>query len=110
MKKLLFKEVAFRCDDSDSSQIDTIKLEFNETDLDKVKKAMQICKDFDFIVNVRVEFDSFAFLDEDEKEVDWRADVSQLIIYKDSIYFYAQNKWDAADQIESSQIDLCELE
>ena len=109
MEKVLEKEVGFRCDDSESSQIEVIKLTFVDSDLDKVKKAMQICKDNDFIVNVRVEFDGFEFLDDDEKAVDWKTDVSQLIVYKDSIYFYAQNKWDAADQIESSEIQLCEL-
>jgi hypothetical protein len=108
--KVLEKEVAFRCDNSDTSQIEVIKLTFIEREINNIKKAMQICKDNDFIVNVRVDFRDFELFDDEENEVDWRVDVSQLIVYKDSFYFYAQNKWDASDQIESSEIHLSELE
>lgn len=111
MEKIVEKEIIFRSNDcSDSLKFETVKLTFTDRDLDKVKKAMQVCKDNDFVVNVRIEFDNFDFLDDDGEEVtDWRVDVSQLIVYKDSCYFYAQNKWDSGDQLESDEINISEL-
>lgn len=112
VKKIIFKEIAFRIDGSESSNIDTIKLTFEKTDIDNIKKLTQICKENECIFSIKMFFDNFAFIDEDEKDItsEWRADVSQIIVYKDSFYFYAQNKWDAADQIESSEISLVELD
>jgi hypothetical protein len=49
-------------------------------------------------------------LDDDNGEVeDWRVDVERFVVYSDSVYYYAQNKWHSGDQIESEAIEASEL-
>lgn len=112
MEKVIKKEVTFRTSDSDNYVIETIQLTISDEKMEEIKKSMQICKDNQFIENVRICFDNFDFFDSEENDVTdvWRVDVSQLIVYKDGIYFYAQNKYDASDQLESEEILLSDLE
>ncbi len=96
---------------SDAMQIETLKINITPTDVDNIQKAMLIIKDNKFISSINVESNGYTeYLDDDGNEVDdWRVDVERFVVYSDSIYFYAQNKWHSGDQIESDCIEASDL-
>ena len=106
------KGITFYSQDySDAMMIDTIKIEFNSEDIENIKKAINILNENRFIVNLRIPISSnVIFLDEGNNGHDgWRVGADQFIVYNDMVYYYAQNKYDAGDQIESEVIKLTEL-
>ncbi len=88
-----------------------IKIEFSPELIERIKKVMQIVKDED-LSSAKIEASGEYFEDEEctIEEQDFRSDVEQFKIHKDSIFFYAQNKWDSSSQFESQEITLKELE
>jgi len=83
------KEIAFySMDSSDALGIETLKIHVTPTDVANIKKVMELLKTNRFIE---------------------RVDVERFVVYSDSVYYYAQNKWHSGDQIESEAIDCEEL-
>ncbi len=109
---VLEKGIAFFSTDySDAMQIETLKIHVTPTDVENIRKAMQIIKANKFISSINVELNGHAeYLDDDGNEVeDWRVDVERFVVYDGTAYYYAQNKWHSGDQIESEGIELDEL-
>lgn len=112
MENLVFEKcVAFHSmESSDAMMIETLKIHVTPTDVANIKKSMELIKENSFITSINVEIDGIAeYFDDVNHEVDWRADVDKFIVYDNSVYYYAQNKWHSGDQIESEEITIEEL-
>lgn len=106
------KGIAFRSEDySDSGNIEVMKFTLTPTDIANLKTAMELIKTNRFIASINVSLDGVVdYLDDEGNDVDdWRIDVDHFIVYDNSIYYYAQNKWNSGDQIESEVITSIEL-
>lgn len=106
------KGIAFFSQDySDAMEIETLKINVTPTDVENIKKAMEFVKNNSFVTSVNVDLNGFAeYLNDDNNEVEeWRVDVERFVVYSDSVYYYAQNKWHSGDQIESEAIDCDDL-
>jgi hypothetical protein len=108
MKKEL--EVAFRSRDySDNFEIDKIILHLTDKDIENIKKASKFVSDNDGVWSVNVSLQGvFEFMNEDGKSAnDWRTDVQHLVVYSEGgVFFYAQNKWDSGDCLESESFSI----
>ena len=114
MKNLVIeKGIAFySMEYSDAMNIDKLKINLTPTDIDNIKSAMELVKNNKFISSINVDLDgNVEYFDDDNNEVeDWKVDVERLIVYgNNSVYYYAQNKWNSGDQIESNCITLDDL-
>jgi hypothetical protein len=108
----LVRDIAFTSKEfSDAWQIEKVKIDFSQTDIDNIKKASSIIKENKFIENIRVAVSSDVTLlaDEDEEVTSWEYDTIQFIVYDDVVYLYAQSKDDSADQIESEPFEIIML-
>ena len=106
------KGIAFYSQDfSDAMGIETLKINITPTDVVNIKKAMEFVKSNNFITSINIDLNGHVeYLGDDGDEVeDWRVDVERFVIYSDSVYYYAQNKWHSGDQIESEAINIDEL-
>ena len=106
------KGIAFFSQDySDAMEIETLKINVTPTDVENIKKAMEFVKNNSFVTSINVDLNGFAeYLNDDNNEVEeWRVDVERFVVYSDSVYYYAQNKWHSGDQIESEAIDCDDL-
>ena len=106
------KQIAFFSQDfSDAMTIETLKIHVTPTDVDNIKKAMEFVKKNSFISSIHIDLNGHVeYLDDDNNEVeDWRVDVERFVVYSDSVYYYAQNKWHSGDQIESESIECDDL-
>jgi hypothetical protein len=106
------KEIAFySMEHSDAMGIETLKIHVTPTDVANIKKAMELVKENDFISSINVDLNGHVeYLDDENDEFEgWRVDVERFVVYSDSIYYYAQNKWHSGDQIESNAITCEEL-
>ena len=106
------KGIAFFSQDySDAMTIETLKINVTPTDVENIKKAMEFVKNNSFVISINVDLNGFAeYLNDEGDEVEeWRVDVERFVVYSDSVYYYAQNKWHSGDQIESEAIDCDDL-
>ena len=105
------KSVAFMSQDySEASQIEKLIINITPTDVDNIRKAMSILKENKFMESINLSLNGYVEnVDDLGDEVDWKSDVERFIVYDNSVYYYAQNKWSAGDQIESDCIELSEL-
>jgi hypothetical protein len=106
------KKINFRSSDfSSSSNIETLRFNLTPTDIVNLKTAIELVKTNRFIASINVSLDGVVdYLDDEgNDEDDWRIDVDHFIVYNSSIYYYAQNKYDSSDQIESEEITSIEL-
>ncbi len=110
---ILELEVAFHSQDvSDSYEIEKIKVDLCDEDKQNLLKANQLMKDNKFIESIRLSVKSeLTFFDDEDEDITdkWKCDVIQFIVYNDSFFLYAQNKWHAGDQIESHGILINQL-
>lgn len=108
----MIKEITFRTDNSSSYEIEKLDIVLLEQDLINIKKAQRIMKEKRFISSIRIDvLGSVKYLSEENQEVeDWRVDVEQFIVYSNAFYYYAQNKWDSGDYIESEELYLEDFE
>lgn len=106
-------EVAFHSQDvSDSFAIENIRIDLSDEDKANILKASELVKDNKFIENIRISVDSeVTFLNDEDEDItdNWKCDVMQFIVYNDSVFLYAQNKWHAGDQIESHSYSIDKL-
>lgn len=106
------KQIAFFSQDfSDAMSIETLKINVTPTDVENIKKAMDLVQNNPFISSVHIDLNGHVeYLDEDGDEYGvWRVDVERFVVYSNSVYYYAQNKWHSGDQIESEAIECDEL-
>jgi hypothetical protein len=106
------KGIAFFAQDfSDAMSIETLKINVTPTDVENIKKVMDFVKKNDFVSSIHIDLNGHVeYLDEDGDEVEnWRVDVERFVVYSNSVYYYAQNKWHSGDQIESEAIECDEL-
>jgi hypothetical protein len=70
-------------------------------------------KENNFISHLRIDIKgSITYLDDEDTNIEdgnWRVDVEQFIVYTSGVYYYAQNKWDSGDYIESEEININEI-
>jgi hypothetical protein len=82
-----------------------VRIQLTQTDIINIKEALDFLQNKDtwWSINIRCFSDVVFLHDCDEMEVNenWKSDVMNYIVYKDNVYFFAQNKWDARDQIET---------
>ena len=107
----LTREIAFHSKEfSDAWEIEKVKVDFTQTDIDNIKKASSIINDNKFIENIRMNVTSeVTFLADEDEVVEWDYDIIQFIVYNDVVYLYAQHKDDSADQIESDLFEIIML-
>lgn len=108
------KGIAFRSSDySASSEVEKIEVEFSDIDKENIKKSVEILKENNFISHLRIDIKgSITYLDDEDTNIEdgnWRVDVEQFIVYTSGVYYYAQNKWDSGDYIESEEININEI-
>jgi len=109
---VLEKQIAFFSQDySDAMQIETLKIHITPTDVENIRKAMELVKGNDFISSIHIDLNGHVeYLNDEGVEVEeWRVDVERFVVYSDSAYYYAQNKWHSGDQIESDSIECDDL-
>jgi hypothetical protein len=102
------KQIAFRSENPGSYEVYNLKITLSEIDIENILKTQQVLKDNKFISSAKIDItgEVIYLTDEGEETREWRVDVEQFLIYTDSFYYYAQNKWDASDQIESEELQL----
>ena len=108
------KGIAFRSSDySASSEVEKIEIKFSDIDKENIKKSVEILKENNFISHLRIDIKgSITYLDDEDTNIEdgnWRVDVEQFIVYTSGVYYYAQNKWDSGDYIESEEININEI-
>lgn len=108
------KGIAFRSSDySASSEVEKIEIKFSDIDKENIKKSIEILKENNFISHLRIDIKgSITYLDDEDTNIEdgnWRVDVEQFIVYTSGVYYYAQNKWDSGDYIESEEININEI-
>ena len=106
------KGIAFYSQDySDAMTIETLKINVTPTDVENIKKAMDFVNKNSFISSIHIDLNGHVeYLNDEGEEFDeWRVDVERFVVYSDSVYYYAQNKWHSGDQIESEAIYRDEL-
>ncbi len=107
----LTREIAFHSKEfSDAWEIEKVKVDFSQTDIDNIKKASAFINDNKFVENVRVKVTSdVTLLNDEDAVVDWEYGTMQYIFYNDVVYLYAQHEDDSADQIESDLFEIIML-
>lgn len=78
-------------------------LTLSNQDIEKIEVCKILLKQH-ALSCIRIDVDA-QLLDADENETEWRCDTQCLSICSHGIYFYAQSKWDAGDQIETENIE-----
>jgi hypothetical protein len=114
MNKFLLLPIVFNSNDHTEAP-NHVRLEFTDKDIERINKLIDLAKEHS--ITIEMNFDCEELFrdtyddDEDKMEVaDWRCDVQYLKIYSSGhCYFYAQNKWDAADQIESECFTIANI-
>ena len=105
---MITKEIIWKSNDYSETPA---YVQIGDLNIDLIKQYMKFVED-NQVDSIRISGFDYEFYDTKEcedLEVDWRCDVAQLIIYAKSMYFYAQNKWDSGDQIESDTILITDL-
>lgn len=102
--KTIILETSFNTQEYTDAPSKTV-LSFTEEDINRIKHLQAIAKKED--VTIRWQFAEDKYLDDDGDELNWKSDSSCIQIYSNgSLYYFAQNKWDSADQFETESFDL----
>jgi alanyl-tRNA synthetase len=96
---------------SDAMQIETLRINFTNKDVENIKKAVELVRANDFITSIDLNCDGhIEYLDEAGSEFsDWSFGSQRFIVFKDTVYYYAQSSGHAGDQFDSEAIYLTEL-
>lgn len=111
--ELLTTIAFFSNEDSQATLIDKIKIVLSDDDKANILKAVEISKANKFIEQIRVSVNGeVTFLDDENNDINgyWKTDVIQFIVYIDTFFLYAQNKWHSGDQIESNGFPITILQ
>jgi hypothetical protein len=100
----------YSSDYSDSHEVEKVKINFSDFDIEKIQLAQKLIKENGF-ESISIEINSgIELLDGEDQEYDnWEFDYICFKIYYNSVYFYAQNKYHSGDQIESDCILIDDL-
>jgi hypothetical protein len=107
-------EIAFRSwDYSDSFEIDRVVLELSDKDISNINQAQEFIKTNGDIHSVKVDINgSVAYERETDEEGvfeefdGWKTDTHSFVVYDNTVYYYAQNKYHSGDQIESEGFSI----
>jgi hypothetical protein len=108
----LTREISFQSKPfGDVLEIEKVRVSFNPTDIENIKKASAFIKENKFINHIQIDVTSdVVFLDEDDNEVThWEHDPIKFNVYDDTVYLYAQHIDDSGDQIESECFEIIML-
>ena len=102
--KTIVLETAFYTNEYTETPDKTV-LSFTQEDIDRLQHLQAIAKKED--VSIRWDFREDEYLESDDTTCEWRSDFSCIQIYSSGLlYYFAQNKWDSADQFETESFDL----
>lgn len=102
--KSITLETAFYTNEYSETPYKTV-LSFMDEDILRIRHLQQIAEKEN--VTIRMDFVEEQYLNEDEEECEWRSDFSCIQIYSNgSLYYYAQGKYDSADQFETEIFTL----
>lgn len=90
-----------------SEDIEKVILNLDDETIEQIKWAAKTVSENSYIFSINI-----SISDEDVTHVapfTWKKDVCYLIVYNDRFVYYAQNKYDSADQIESRGFLISEL-
>jgi len=112
--KIIKKEIYFRSNSySETENIHSVELQLSDETIKNIQKAQDLIKANNFIFNIHVENmpdDKITLLnDEDNMTDDWKVGYHLFRVFADTVYYYAECRYDSADQIESDGISLDEL-
>lgn len=98
--------VGFKTNDYGSAP-SFVKIKLTPEDYAKIKVAQTAIIEYDFD-SVRQDIAvADYFYDQDcEIPADWHSDYNCLVVWRERVYYYAQSKYDCADQIETYEIPL----
>lgn len=112
--KTIDREISFRSLHYDTTEdIETVRLELDDETISNIKWAAKLVKDNHFLdsVSVNLTHGNATHYDwEGNETTEWAIEVEHLKVYSDTFYYYAQNKYDSADQIETGGISIKELD
>jgi len=103
MSKEITVEVGFTTDCM--GEVSQIKLEFSNKDLALIRKHQSYLLQNPDIFKVVMFFDG-ELLDCEGEESDFRTDGGELFIFKETLYYFTQSKYDSAVQVESAEIPM----
>lgn len=83
-----------------------VELRINPKQIQELKKHQQYAKENN--VYIKYPIYSYDLFDEEGEECSgiWRADVTYILVHATCLFFYAQNKWDSGDQIETEAFTI----
>ncbi len=87
-------------------QVEQVEIGLSVNDKENIAKAQGIIKEnYDFISSVRIEFQGtqVTYYDAIGDRIDDtpRVSVEQFIVYSNSVYYYAESKYDSGDYMEA---------
>lgn len=89
--------------------IDEVELYFNEKTISLIKKSQEILIKNPEMDKIVMYFDDYEFEQEEDAFIEIKCDVAQLYVFKGSVLFYCQDKWDSSNQMEFDYIQNSEL-
>lgn len=102
--------IGFRTEDSASYNEGVMKLRvvLTENDAWRINKMQELIGEYPIIENIRISIDGeVQYLNGDDEVMEgWVSDVEQFAVCKTFFYYYAQNKYDSSDQLESAAMYL----
>ena len=87
-------------------QVEQVEIGLSVNDKENIAKAQEIIKqNYDFISSVRIEFQGtqVTYYDAIGDRIDDmpRVGTEQFIVYSNSVYYYAESKYDSGDYMEA---------
>ena len=89
--------------------IDEVELYFDDKTIEKIKKFQEILIKNPEMDKIVFYFHDYEFEQEEDAFIEIKCDVSQLYVFKGSVLFYCQDKWDSANQMEFDYVLNSEL-
>ena len=86
-----------------------IRLTFDEKEIETIKLHQEYAKLHKVVVELEVGRVELFSDEECQEENDFRYEAEHIKVHPERLYFYAQNKWDAADQFESEGFCISKL-
>ena len=85
---------------------DYVLVDIDDTDKKRIKDLQAYIKANPFIFCIRMDVTVVKYTDTDDEEVEFQSEVDNLIVYKESVYYFGQDKHDSSAQIESADMQM----